>query len=151
MITRKPESRFVYVSYIRTTPQQLWSALTGAEFIRQYWFGINMESEWRVGASWKLSFSDGRAADTGEIVELEPQKKLVIRWRNEWKAELKAEGWSLCTLELEPVGTAVKLTVTHSMERDNSKFIEAVSGGWPQILSNLKSLLETGSIVIPVK
>jgi uncharacterized protein YndB with AHSA1/START domain len=150
-MTQTPASRFVYVTYIRTTPQKLWSALTSSEFIRQYWFGINVESEWRVGASWKLSFSDGRTADTGEIVELEPEKKLVIRWLNEWKPELKAEGTSLCTMELEPVGTAVKLTVTHSMERDNSKFIEAVSGGWPQILSNLKSLLETGSTVIPVK
>jgi uncharacterized protein YndB with AHSA1/START domain len=150
-MTQTRASRFVYVTYIRTTPPQLWSALTSAEFIRQYWFGINVESEWRVGAAWKLSFPDGRPADSGEIVELEPEKKLVIRWRNEWKAELKAEGWSLCTMELEQVGTAVKLTVTHSMERDNSKFIEAVSGGWPQILSNLKTLLETGSTLIPVK
>jgi uncharacterized protein YndB with AHSA1/START domain len=150
-MTPKPASQFVYVTYIRTTPQQLWSALTSAEFIRQYWFGIHVECEWRVGAAWKLSFPDGRAADTGEIVELEPEKKLVIRWRNEWKAELKAEGWSLCTMELEQVGTAVKLTVTHGMERDNSKFIEAVSGGWPQILSNLKTLLETGSTLMPVK
>jgi uncharacterized protein YndB with AHSA1/START domain len=150
-MTQKPASQFVYVTYIRTTPQQLWSALTSAEFIRHYWFGINVECEWRVGAAWKLSFPDGRAADTGEIVELEPEKKLVIRWRNEWKAELKAEGWSLCTMELEQVGTAVKLTVTHGMERDSSKFIEAVSGGWPQILSSLKTLLETGSTLMPVK
>lgn len=150
-MTQKPASQFVYVTYIRTTPQQLWSALTSAEFIRQYWFGCNVESEWRAGASWKLSFADGRPADAGEIVELEPGKKLVIRWRNEWKAELKEEGWSLCTMELEPVDTAVKLTVTHSMQRDNSKFIEAVSGGWPRILSNLKTLLETGLTLMPVK
>jgi len=150
-MTQKPASQFVYVTYIRTTPQQLWSALTSAEFIHQYWFGCNVESEWRVGASWKLCFADGRPADAGEIVELEPEKKLVIRWRNEWKAEFKEEGWSLCTMELEPVDTAVKLTVTHSMERDNSKFIEAVSGGWPRILSNLKTLLETGVTLMPVK
>ena len=150
-MTQTPASRFVYVTYIRTTPQQLWSALTTADFIRQYWFGCNVESEWRVGALWKLSFPDGRLADSGEIVELEPERKLVIRWRNEWKAEFKAEGWSLCTMELESVGTAVKLTITHGMERDNSQFIEAVSGGWPRILSNLKSLLETGSTAMPVK
>ena len=150
-MTRISASRFVYVTYIRTTPQRLWSALTSNEFIRQYWFGVIVESEWEVGASWRLILSDGRTADTGEIVEVEPGKKLVIRWRNEFKPELKAEGWSLCTMELEPVSTAVKLTVTHSMERDTSKFIEAVSGGWPQILSNLKSLLETGSTAMPVK
>jgi len=76
---------------------------------------------------------------------------LGIRWRNEFRPELKAEGWSLCTMEIEPVGEAVKLTVTHSIEREGSKFIEAVSGGWPQILSNLKSLLETGAVVLGPK
>ena len=65
--------------------------------------------------------------------------------------ELKAEGWSLCTMEIEPAEDAVKLTVTHSIERTKSKFIEAVSGGWPQILSNLKSILETGSVVLGPK
>ena len=116
-MTQKPASRFVYVTYIRTTPPQLWSALTSTEFIRQYWFGINVESEWRVGASWKMSFADGRAADAGEIVELEPEKKLVIRWRNEWKAELKAEGWSLCTMELEPIGRRFSRTSSRCSRR----------------------------------
>jgi uncharacterized protein YndB with AHSA1/START domain len=148
-MTKRPGSRFVYVTYIRTTPERLWSALTSAEFVRQYWFGMSAETEWRVGGSWKLTWPDGRIADTGEIVEFEPARRLAIRWRNEFKPELKAEGWSLCTMDLEPVNTAVKLTVTHSMDLDNSRFIEAVSGGWPQILSNLKSLLETGSIALP--
>jgi len=71
----------------------------------------------------------------------------VIRWTNQ-KPEFKAEGASLCRMELEAEGTAVKLTVTHSIERDPSKLIEAVSGGWPKILSNLKSLLETGAVVL---
>ena len=65
--------------------------------------------------------------------------------------ELKAEGFSLCTVEIEPVEDSVKLTVTHSMEREGSKLIDAVSGGWPQILSNLKSLLETGAVVLGPK
>jgi uncharacterized protein YndB with AHSA1/START domain len=73
---------------------------------------------------------------------------LVIRWQNQFKPELKAEGESLCTMELERSGTAVKLSITHTIEREPSKFIEAVSGGWPKILSNLKSLLETGSAVV---
>jgi len=87
-----PRSTFVYVSYIRTTPEKLWSA--------------------------------------------------------QLKPEFKAEGDSLCTMELEPRGTAVKLSITHTIERDPSKFIEAVSGGWPKVISNLKSLLETGSAVM---
>jgi uncharacterized protein YndB with AHSA1/START domain len=148
-MTKTATSRFVYVTYIRTTPERVWSALTSPEFARQYWLGIVVKADWKVGGSWQLSFPDGRVADLGEIVELEPSKRLAIRWRNEFMPELKAEGWSLCTMEIEPAGQAVKLTVTHSMEREDSKFIGAVSGGWPQILSNLKSLLETGSIVLP--
>jgi len=142
-------SRFVYVTYIRTTPERLWSALTSPDFAQQYWLGARPEADWKVGGSWKLVFPDGRVADTGEIVEFEPAKRLSIRWRHEFMPELQAEGWSLCTMELEPAGDAVKLTVTHGMQREGSKFIGAVSGGWPQILSNLKSLLETGSVVLP--
>jgi hypothetical protein len=73
---------------------------------------------------------------------------LVIRWQHQNKPELKAEGESRCTMELEPIGAAVKLSITHMIEREPSKFIDAVSGGWPKILSNLKSLLETGSIAL---
>jgi uncharacterized protein YndB with AHSA1/START domain len=88
---------------------------------------------------------DGRVADSGEVLEAEPGRRLVIRWRNEFLPDLRAEGFSRCTFVLEPVGTSVKLTVTHEMERPDSKLIEAVSGGWPHILSSLKSLLETGA------
>jgi uncharacterized protein YndB with AHSA1/START domain len=150
-MTDAGKSSFVYVTYIRTTPERLWSALTSAEFARQYWSGVYPEADWKLGGSWKLMFPDGRVGDVGEIVAFDPHKRLGIRWRNEFRPELKAEGWSLCTMEIEPVGEAVKLTVTHSMERDGSKFIEAVSDGWPQILSNLKSLLETGSVVLRPK
>ena len=72
----------------------------------------------------------------------------MIRWQHESKPELKAEGESRCTLELEPVGAAVKLSITHTIERDPSQLIGAVSGGWPKIISNLKSLLETGATVL---
>jgi Activator of Hsp90 ATPase homolog 1-like protein len=72
----------------------------------------------------------------------------VLKWRNELRPELKAEGYARCMIEVEPVSGAVKLTITHTMDRAGSKLIEAVSGGWPRILSNLKSLLETGQIVL---
>jgi uncharacterized protein YndB with AHSA1/START domain len=150
-MTKVAETRFVYVTYIRTTPERLWSALISPDFARQYWMGARPEAEWKAGGSWKLVFPDGRIADSGEIVAFEPEKRVAIKWRNEFDPELKAEGWSLCTMEIEPKGEAVKLTVTHAMEREDSKFIGAVSGGWPQILSNLKSLLETGSVVLPPK
>ncbi len=138
---------FVYVTYIRTTPEKLWSALTDAEFMEQYWFGMHCESQWTAGSPWKLMTGDGQVMDAGEILEAEPPRRLVIRWQNQ-KPELKAEGDSLCTMELEPSGTAVKLSITHTVEREPSKLILAVSGGWPKVISNLKSLLETGSAVL---
>lgn len=136
--------RFVYVTYIRTTPEKVWDALMDPAFNKLYWFGAVMQSEWKKGAAWKIVLDDGRIADTGEIVEIEKPKKLVIKWRNEFMPEIKAEGWSQCTIELEPVADTVKLTVLHEIDKDGSKFIQAVSGGWPKILSGLKSLLETG-------
>jgi len=136
--------RFVYVTYIRTTPETLWDHLTKPEFIRVYWFGVSAESDWKQGSSWKLIFADGRVADTGEILEVDRPRRLVIKWRNEFKPELKAEGYSRATFVLEPSDDVVKLTVTHEIDRTGSKFIEAVSGGWPSVLSSLKSLIETG-------
>ncbi len=137
-------SQFVYVTYIRTTPEKLFEALIKPEFTRQYWFGITQESEWKPGAEWKMRFSDGRIADAGEVLEYDPPRRLVLKWRHELMPELKAEGFSRCVMEIEPAGEMVKLTVTHSIDRDKAVFIEKVSGGWPKILSSLKSLLETG-------
>jgi uncharacterized protein YndB with AHSA1/START domain len=141
-------STFVYVTYIRTTPEKLWSALTDSEFTKQYWFGCHCESQWTTGSSWKLVYPDGRVSDAGEIVEADPPRRLVIRWQHQTRPELKAEGASLCTMELETSGPSVKLSVTHTINCEPSKLIEAVSGGWPKVISNLKSLLETGTIVM---
>jgi uncharacterized protein YndB with AHSA1/START domain len=140
-------STFVYVTYIRTTQEKLWVALTDPDFMKQYWFGMHCESLWTAGSPWKLVSSNGQVFDSGEILEAEPPRRMVIRWLNQ-KPELKAEGDSICTIELEPSSTAIKLTITHIIEREPSKLIEAVAGGWPKILSNLKSLLESGSIAI---
>ena len=148
----KHQTQFVYVSYIRTTPDKLWNALTQPEFTRQYWFGVSMRSEWKAGSSWEMLNDDGRVMDAGEIVEADPPRRLVIKWRNEWKPEFKGEGYSRCTIELEHADAAVKLTVTHVMDKADSKFInQGVSNGWPKILSNLKSLLETGEVTMPNK
>jgi uncharacterized protein YndB with AHSA1/START domain len=86
--------------------------------------------------------------DAGNIIEADPPRRLVIRWRHQDKPELAAEGDSRCTMDLEPTAGAVKLSITHTIEREPSKLITAVSGGWPKIISNLKSLLETGSIAL---
>jgi uncharacterized protein YndB with AHSA1/START domain len=139
-------SSFVYVTIVRTSPEKLWEALTDPSFIRQYWYGVNVECAWRKGAPWKMAFPDGRLADAGEILEIARPRRIVIRWQNEWNPELKAEGPSRCTIDLERLDGAVKLTITHEIERPGSKFLGAVSTGWPYILSNLKSLLETGAV-----
>ncbi|HEY0224728.1 MAG TPA: SRPBCC family protein [Pseudolabrys sp.] len=143
---------FVYVTYIRSSADKVWAALTSPEYTAKTWFGIHHETDWKAGAPWRLVLPDGRVTDSGEIVEIDKPRRLVLKWRNEFKAELKAEGWSRCTIEIEPVtGDAVKLTVTHRLEGEGTKFIGAVSGGWPHILSNVKSLLETGELVLKEK
>jgi uncharacterized protein YndB with AHSA1/START domain len=139
----------------------VWAALTDPQTIRKYWFGIGAESDFKTGSPWALKFDDGRTADTGEILEADPPRRLVIgRWQNQFKPELKAAGPSRCTIEIELVdyysryaertvhaGKAVKLTITHEAETEaGAPLIEAVSGGWPKVISNLKSLLETGDI-----
>lgn len=136
--------RFVYTIYIRTTSEKLWDALLKPEFTRRYWCEVWQDSTWEKGSSWKILIPDGRIADSGEVVEVDKPRKLILKWRNEFRPELKAEGYSRCTFELEPQGDTVKLTVVHEMDVPKSKFIEAVSSGWPPILSSLKSLLETG-------
>ena len=144
-------SRFVYVTYIRTTPEQLWAALTKAEFIKQYWFGVTIETDWKVGSPWKMSYPDGLVTDEGEVAESDPPRRLALRWRHKWKPELAADGEAFCVIELEPVDGAVKLTINHTVAREDSKLIEAVGGGWPRILANLKSLLETGQVILTRK
>jgi uncharacterized protein YndB with AHSA1/START domain len=137
-------SRFVYVTYIRTTPEKLWNALIDPEFTRQYWCETWQDCEWKPGATWRLMAPDGRLGDSGEILEIEPHKRLVVSWRNELLPEMRAEGYSRLTYELEPLVESVKLTLIHEIDKPDSKLIGSTSTGWPAILSSLKSLLETG-------
>jgi uncharacterized protein YndB with AHSA1/START domain len=143
-MTDAAKSSFVYVTYIRTTLEELWAALTTSEFMKKYWFGMNFETDWKAGSSWRLVFPDGRVADTGEIVEIEKPKRLVLRWRNQFRPELREEGDARCAIEIEPAGEVVKLTIIHEIDKPGSQLIGAVSIGWPKILSSLKTLLETG-------
>jgi len=124
-MTEAANSSFVYVTYIRTTPEKLWTALTTTEFIKKYWFGMNIETDWKAGSPWKLVFPDGRVADTGEIVEIERPKRLVLRWRNQFRPELHEEGDARCVMEIEPAGEVVKLTIIHEIDKPGSKFWSA--------------------------
>lgn len=142
------KSSFNYVTFIRTTPEELWTALTSPEFTKKYWFGVTFDTDWKPGSRWTMKYPDGQVTDTGDIIEFDRPRRIVLKWQHELRPELKAEGYARCTIELEPAGSAVKLTITHTIDRADSKLIEAVSGGWPRILSNLKSLLETGKIAL---
>ncbi|MET0183156.1 MAG: SRPBCC family protein [Caulobacterales bacterium] len=140
------KSRFFYVTYIRTSPEKLWQALTAPEFTRQYWGGVHQESDWKVGGDWKLMIPDGRVGDSGKIIEIDPPRKLVVTWENQFMPELKAEGPSRMTFLIEPRDEhVVKLTLTHEMDRPDSKLIEGVGAGWPELLASMKSLVETGA------
>ena len=149
-MTEPAKSSFVYVTYIWTTPEKLWAALTTPEFMKKYWFGMNIETDWNVGSQWRLVFPDGRIADAGEIVEIEKPKRLVLRWRNQFRPDLHEEGYARCVMEIEQAGDVVKLTIAHEMDKSDSKLIGAVSIGWPKILSSLKTLLETGTALPPI-
>ena len=141
-------SKFVYVTYIHTTAEKLWAALTTPEFTKQYWFGATLETDWKAGSPWQMKFADGRIADAGEVLESDPPRRFVLKWQHQLNPDLKAEGFSRCVFEIEEKDGVSKLSINHEIDvAEPSKFIAAVSGGWPKILSNLKSLLETGKTI----
>lgn len=138
------ESRFVYVTYIRTTPEKLWQALIDPEFTRRFWVETWQESEWKPGASWHMLVHDRRVIHSGKVLEIEPGRRLVLSWLTELFPEIRAEGPSRVTYELEQVGDSVKLTLIQENDTPDSKSIGMASQGWPLVLASLKSLLETG-------
>jgi len=137
----KPE--FVYTTYIETTPEKLWHALTDGSFSERYWFGIRLRSDWKVGSSFEMVRSDGTISDAGKVVECDPPRRLAYTFVN-LSDKYKNEFPALATFVLEPYGKLVKLTLTHEGFTEGGNFLLAVSKGWPAILSGLKSLLETG-------
>jgi uncharacterized protein YndB with AHSA1/START domain len=140
----KPE--FVYVTYIETTPEKLWEALTSSEFSKRYWFGTEVRSDWNVGSSFAL-VTDGKTSDTGKILEADRPRRLSYTFKHELFEEMRNEPATKVVFTLEPYGNIVKLTVTHEGFMEGSKLLGAVSNGWPAILSGLKSLLETGKVL----
>jgi uncharacterized protein YndB with AHSA1/START domain len=143
---------FVYVSYIATTPQKVWQALVDTDVTREYWIGpssacarVNV-SDWKPGSRWEHQrVDDTHAVDiVGKVVESTPPRRLVITWARPGDAEDESKH-SRVSFDIEPHGDKlVRLTVTHAdLERD-PQMLASVSGGWPAVLSNLKTLLETG-------
>jgi uncharacterized protein YndB with AHSA1/START domain len=138
------ESRFVYTIFIRSTAEKVWDALTKPEFTKRFWCEVTVQSDWKKGSAWRIVAPDGRTADSGEVLEVDRGKKLLLSWRHEIMPDLRGEGHSQALLQLDTVGDAVKLTITHKIGRENSKLIAGFAEGWPPLLSSLKSLLETG-------
>jgi len=137
----KPQ--FVYVTYIETTPTRLWEALTSSEFTKQYWFGAEVRSDWKIGSPFALLL-DGETTDSGEILEADPPRRLSYTFDHVLFDDMRQQKASKVIFVLEPHGDLVKLTLTHE-GFTNNKLLAGISTGWPAILSNLKSLLETGN------
>jgi uncharacterized protein YndB with AHSA1/START domain len=143
----KPE--FVYVTYIETTPEKLWQALTESDFTKRYWFGTSLKTDWNVGSPLALVM-DGKVTDTGTVLEFDCPRRLSYSFHHELNDAARKEKASRVTLVLEPYGKVVKLTVTHDDFPGDSVVIGDIAKGWPAILAGLKSLLETGTpLAIP--
>jgi uncharacterized protein YndB with AHSA1/START domain len=136
----KPE--FVYVTYIETTPEKLWHALTDPDFTARYWFGVRLESDWKVGSRFAMVMN-GTTNDAGEVLEYDPPRLLSYTFVN-LSEKYRDERPARATFVLEAHGSLVKLTLTHEGFDEGSKMLPAISKGWPAILSGLKSILETG-------
>jgi len=136
----KPE--FVYVTYIETTPEKLWQALTDGDFTERYWFGHRLTSDWNEGGSYRFT-NNGATTVEGEVITFDPTRRLAYSWNNR-RPDGVGEATSRVTFELEPRGDIVKLTVRHDELGADGKTLRDISGGWPMVLAKLKSLLETG-------
>jgi DNA-binding transcriptional ArsR family regulator/uncharacterized protein YndB with AHSA1/START domain len=133
----------VFEIYIKTTPERLWEAITDDQMRRKYSFGVGVSSDWTPGSSIETSHPGaGIAIGEGEILEADPPLRLVHSFRALWSDEVKREGTSRVTWEIEPVGDSCRLTLTHDQLREHAN--SELYGGWPMILSGLKTLLETG-------
>ena len=145
-----PRPAFIYVSYIETTPEKLWEALTSSDFTKRYWWDTRVVSDWKVGSPFSLVLN-GRTTDVGEVLEAERPRRLSYTFHHILSEAAKNERPSRVTFVLEPHGKLVKLTLTHEDFAEDSVVIDGISKGWPAIMSSLKSLLESGeALVIPL-
>ena len=133
----------VFEIYIKTTPERLWEAITDSELRSQYTFGVGVSTDWTPGSHYEAVHARaGVAISAGENLEVDPPRRLVQSFNALWSEDVKSEGTSRVTWEIEPVGDSCRLTVTHDQMREGAN--SEIYGGWPMILSGLKTLLETG-------
>jgi uncharacterized protein YndB with AHSA1/START domain len=141
MTAGKP--KFVYVTYIASTAEKVFEALTDASISKQFWFGFHVESDWKAGSPFALKRGD-TIMDSGVVLLCEPPHRLSYTWHPEYQSH-RHERPSRVLFEIEQLPGQVKLTVTHDDFDDGSRVFESISGGWPLVLSSLKSMLETGT------
>lgn len=143
--TAKFKPKTVYVTYIASTPEKVFQALTDPEFTRQYFFGFAIDVEPKAGGSFRLLYPDGRTHISGEVIEWSPPHRFACTWLVEGMKEFAELPVCIVTYDIEPAGEAVKVTMTesHSWEVPDA-ILAGGQSGWPAILSNLKSVLETG-------
>ena len=135
----------VFETYIKATPERLWDAITDPELRAKYSFGVKTDSDWTNGSSYKSSVPGVVDIAEGENVEVDPPRRLVQSFRALWSDEVKGAGTSRVTWEIEPVGSSCRLRVIHDQLADGAN--SELYGGWPMILSGLKTLLETGEML----
>lgn len=141
------EDRFVYVTYIATTPEKVWRALVEGELTRQYWRHENV-SDWKIGSEWRHVANDAERSVRiiGEVLDCVPNERLVLSWGAPGTPRAQH---SRVTMAIEPAGEQVRLTVTHEALEPGSEMARKVNGGWPRVLAGMKSFLETGTPVDP--
>jgi uncharacterized protein YndB with AHSA1/START domain len=135
-------SMTVFEIYIKTTPERLWEAITSEEMRARYSFGVGTASDWTPGSEYKAAVPGVIDIAGGENLEVDPPKRLVQSFNALWSEDVQREGTSRVTWEIEPVGTSCRLRVTHDQLGEDAN--NELYGGWPMILSGLKTLLETG-------
>jgi len=135
-------SMTVFEIYIKTTPERLWEAITSEEMRARYSFGVGTASEWTRGSEYKSGIPGVIDIASGENLEVDPPRRLVQSFNALWSDQVKSEGPSRVTWEIEPVGSSCRLRVTHDQLGESAN--DELYGGWPMILSGLKTLLETG-------
>lgn len=136
----------VFEIYIRTTPERLWEAITDGEIRSKYNFGSRIDSDWAPGSRFQMSSPAAKGLlGEGENIEVDPPRRLVQAMVALWSDDVKSEGTSRVTWDIEPIGDSCRLTVTHDQLRDGAN--EELYGGWPMILSGLKTWLETGELL----
>jgi uncharacterized protein YndB with AHSA1/START domain len=137
----------VFEIYIRTTPERLWEAITNPDIRSKYNFGAGVRSDWKPGSHLEMGHlsGDGQLLGEGEVLEADPPRRLVHTMVALWGEDVKLEGASRVTWEIEPIGDSCRLTLTHDQLRENAN--DQLYGGWPMILSGLKTWLETGELL----